>query len=215
MTIRRPLLLASAAFAATLLTATAAGATGQGATAAGVLTSGSAGGAAVAVGDVLTASSSSVSIRTSSGGSTGISCDASSFSASVASNPASPGTATESLTAFSIGGNCTTNVVGTTGVKSITVGGLPYSTSVTSDGTVTVAGPLTTTLVLNSLLGSVTCGYTAPSLSGTASNADSSITFTNQEFSKTSGSSLCPGSGFFTSKYAPVKNAAGANVFVN
>ncbi|WP_255954015.1 Tat pathway signal sequence domain protein [Streptomyces odontomachi] len=218
MTIRHSLLVASAALAGTLLTATAVSATGQAAAASTVLTYGSAGGSSVAVGDVLSAASSSVAIRTTSGGSTGITCDASSFSASVATNPAAPGTATESLSAFSIGGSCSTNIVGTTSVKSITAGGLPYATSVTSSGTVTVQGPLTTTVVLGSLLGNVTCGYTADSLTGTASNTDSSIAFSNQEFTKSSGSSLCPGSGYFTATYGPVKDttAAGSpSVFTN
>jgi hypothetical protein len=217
MAIRHSLLVASTALAGTLLAATAASATGGGLAAGNVLTTGSAGGTAVAVGDVLTAASSNVAIRTTSGGSTGITCDSSSFSASVTANPAAPGTATESLTAFSIGGNCSTNVTGTTGVKSITVGGLPYSASVTSSGTVTVQGPLTTTVVLGSLLGNVTCGYTANSISGTASNADNSIAFSNQQFTKSSGSSLCPGNGFFTAAYKPVQDstAGSASVFVN
>ncbi|MGQ4336481.1 Tat pathway signal sequence domain protein, partial [Streptomyces hayashii] len=47
-----------------------------------------------------------------------------------------------------------------------------------------------------------------------ASNADNSITFTSQHFTKTSGSSLCFANGYFTAKYAPVTDA-GAAVNVN
>ena len=219
MATTRSILVSTGIVAAAALLATGtASAIGQGADAGTVLTYGSAAGTSVAVGDVLTAASSSVSIRTTSGGSTGITCDASSFSAAVTSDPATPGTATETLSAFSIGGNCTTNIVGATGVKSITVGGLPYTASVTSAGAVTVQGPLTTTVALSSLLGTVTCTYTASSLTGTASNANSSITFSNQAFSKTDGSSLCPSAGYFTTTYAPVQDSSAAGspaVFVN
>ncbi|MFF3143943.1 Tat pathway signal sequence domain protein, partial [Streptomyces sp. NPDC057927] len=38
------------------------------------------------------------------------------------------------------------------------------------------------------------------------SNTDNSITFTNQAFAKSSGSSLCFSSGYFTAKYAPVSD---------
>ena len=101
-----------------------------------VLTTGSAGGTAVAAGDVLTAgltSGTTANFTTQSGGSQGIHCSTSSFSATVQTNPAAPGTATESLDAQSFS-NCTTNIPGTTSVRSITIDNLPYSTSVDSSG---------------------------------------------------------------------------------
>ncbi|OQR63063.1 Tat pathway signal sequence domain protein [Streptomyces maremycinicus] len=174
----------------------------------------------VAVGDVLNASlasGTSATLYSSATGTSGVSCATSGFSATVTDNPTAPGTATESLTAHTFG-SCTANVVGVLGVTSITVNNLSYNTSVASNGTVTVTPPsgstIQTTVVLRTLLGSINCVYQAPSLTGTASNADNSITFTGQQFTKSSGSSLCFANGFFTAKYAPVTDA-GAAVTVN
>ena len=157
-------------------------------------------------------------LYSSSTGTSGISCTASTFTATVGSNPAAPGTATESLTGQTFS-KCTSNVVGVLGVTSITVNNLPYTTDVSSDGTVSVTpasgSAIQTTVVLRTLLGSVSCVYQAASgLSGTADNTDNSITFANQQFSRTSGSSLCPASGFWTAKYSPV-TAGGEPVYVN
>jgi len=84
------------------------------------------------------------------------------------------------------------------------------TTSVSSDGTVKVTpadgSTIQTTVVLRTLLGSINCVYRAPSLTGKASNDDNSITFTAQQFTKFSGSSLCFANGFFTAKYAPVRD---------
>lgn len=188
-----------------------------------VLTTGSAGGDAVADGTTLTAplaSGTTATLYSSATGTTGITCTASQFTATVDSNPAAPGTASESLTAHTFS-NCTSNNVGVLGVTSVTVNNLGYTTTVASDGTVTVApgsaGAIQTTVVLRTLLGSVTCVYQATngSLTGAASNTDNSIQFSKQQFTKSSGSSLCPSSGFWTAKYAPVNTSDGAAVFVN
>ncbi|MCT9110341.1 Tat pathway signal sequence domain protein [Streptomyces mirabilis] len=181
------------------------------------------GGAAVATGDVLTASLASgtaATLYSSATGTSGVSCAASTFTASVTDNPTAPGTATESLSAHTFG-SCTSNVIGVLGVTSVTVNNLPYTTTVASDGTVTVTpaagSTIQTTVVLRTLLGSINCVYQAPSLTGTASNTDNSITFTNQAFAKSSGSSLCFSSGYFTAKYAPVSDTtqSGTAVTVN
>src|SRR5690349_18474227 len=77
-----------------------------------VLTTGSAGGAAVTVGDVLTAgikAGTTADFATTSGGTTGVKCAASSFTASVVDNPVAPGVATESTTAQTFG-SCTANI---------------------------------------------------------------------------------------------------------
>ncbi|MCM1977238.1 MULTISPECIES: Tat pathway signal sequence domain protein [Streptomyces] len=186
-----------------------------------VLTTGGTGGTPVAVGDVLTAqlaSGTTATLYSSATGTSGVSCTSSQFTATVTDNPAAPGTATESLDAHSFdSSSCTSNVLGVRAVNSITVDNLPYTTSVTSDGTVTVApasGAVQTTVRLSTLLGTITCVYQAPSLTGTASNDDNSITFTAQQFTKVSGSSLCFANGYFTAKYAPVTDG-GAPVFVN
>ncbi|MCX4407256.1 Tat pathway signal sequence domain protein [Streptomyces sp. NPDC059837] len=171
-----------------------------------------AGGVAVATGDVLTASLASgtaATLYSSATGTSGVSCAASAFTASVTDNPTAPGTATESLSAHTFG-SCTSNVIGVLGVTSVTVNNLPYTTTVASAGTVTVTpaagSTIQTTVVLRTLLGSINCVYQAPSLTGTSSNTDNSITFTNQAFTKSSGSSLCFASGYFTAKYAPVSD---------
>ncbi|WP_326720095.1 MULTISPECIES: Tat pathway signal sequence domain protein [unclassified Streptomyces] len=181
-----------------------------------VLTTGSLGGTPVAVGDVLNASLASgtaATLYSSSTGTSGISCTSSAFTATVTDNPAAPGTATESLTGHTFAtSGCTSNVLGVLGVTGITVDNLPYTTTVASDGTVTVTpatgSTIQTTVVLRTLLGSITCVYRAPSLSGTASNTDNSIAFTGQQFTKFSGSSLCFSNGYFTAKYAPVTDTS-------
>jgi hypothetical protein len=179
-------------------------------------------GAAVAVGDVLTAplaSGTSATLYSSATGTSGVKCSSSQFTATATSNPTAPGTATESVSAHTFASSsCTSNVLGVTGVTSITVDNLPYVTSVTSGGALTVsagsAGTIQTTVKLSTLLGSITCVYQAPSLTGTANNSDHSINFSNQQFTKVSGSSLCFANGFFTAKYAPVTDG-GAAVTVN
>jgi hypothetical protein len=187
-----------------------------------VLTTGSAGGTAVAVGDVLSAplaDGTSATLYSSATGTSGVTCTSSTFTAAVTDNPAAPGTATESVSGQTFdSSSCTSNVTGVTGVSSITVDNLPYTTTVASDGSLTVTpadgSTIQTTVKLKTLLGSITCVYQAASLTGTASNDDNSIAFTNQQFTKSSGSSLCFSSGYFTAKYAPVTDN-GAAVYVN
>ncbi|MFI1163563.1 Tat pathway signal sequence domain protein [Streptomyces sp. NPDC020801] len=214
----RPLLTLAAAAAALSLPAVSPAFAAGGA----VLTTGGTGGTPVAVGDVLSAplaSGTTATLYSSATGTSGVSCASSTFTATVTDNPAAPGTATESVTGqtFDAAG-CTSNVTGVLGVSAITVDHLPYTTTVASDGTLTVtpAGGSTiqTTVKLRTLLGSITCVYQAPSLTGKADNTGNSISFTNQQFTKTSGSSLCFGSGYFTARYAPVTDA-GATVYVN
>ncbi|ATO17470.1 Tat pathway signal sequence domain protein [Micromonospora sp. WMMA2032] len=181
-----------------------------------VLTYPSVAGTAVSVNDVIQASLKSgtnATFYSSASGTSGIKCAASSFSAKVLSNPTAPGTATESLTAQTFS-SCTTNVFGTTGVQSVTVNNLPYTTSVTSAGVVTISGtaaaPIQSTVVLNSLLGPITCVYrtSTNTLTGTAANATNSIAFTNQTLTKFSGPSLCFGTAYFTATYSPVKDTS-------
>ncbi|MFJ5516663.1 Tat pathway signal sequence domain protein [Streptomyces griseoluteus] len=210
------------ALAGTVTALTVAVAVPASADAGTVLTTGGAGGTAVAVGDTLTAplaAGTSATLYSSATGTSGVTCKASQFTAQVTGNPAAPGSATESVTGHTFDSStCTSNVTGVLGVNGITVDHLPYTASVSSDGTLSVTpasgSTIQTTVKLRTLLGSVTCVYQAPSLTGKADNADNSITFTNQQFSKVSGSSLCFASGYFTAKYAPVTDA-GAPVFVN
>jgi len=189
-----------------------------------VLTTGGVGGTNVADGATITAplaSGTTATLYSSATGTTGITCTTSQFTATVGTggNPTAPGTATESLTGHTFSG-CTSNNVGVLGVTSVTVNNLAYTTTVASDGTVAVSpasgSAIQTTVVLSTLLGSVTCVYQATngSLAGTASNTDNSIAFANQQFTRTSGSSLCPSSGFWTAKYGTV-TTGGEAVYVN
>ncbi|MEU0004455.1 Tat pathway signal sequence domain protein [Streptomyces sp. NPDC006314] len=212
-------LLALAGTAAALVLTAAGPASADGSA---VLTTGSAGGTAAAVGDTLTAplaSGTSATFYSSATGTSGVKCTSSQFTAKVTGNPTAPGTATESVTAHTFDSStCTSNVTGVLGVNGITIDNLPYSATVTSDGTLTVqpasGSVVQATVKLRTLLGTVTCVYQAAGLTGKADNADSSITFTNQQFAKSSGSSLCFANGYFTAKYAPVTDG-GARVYVN
>ncbi|MFJ5530619.1 Tat pathway signal sequence domain protein [Streptomyces sp. NPDC093261] len=175
-----------------------------------------AGGTAVAVGDVLNASLASgttATLYSSATGTSGVSCTSSAFTATVTDNPAAPGIATESLTGHTFtSSSCTSNVTGVLGVTGITVDNLPYTTAVASDGTVSVTpaagSTIQTTVKLRTLLGTITCVYQAAGLTGKTDNTDNSLAFTNQQFTKSSGSSLCFANGYFTAKYAPVTDTS-------
>ena len=178
-----------------------------------VLTTGGLAGPNVAAGDVLNAAvaaGTTADFATASGGTTGVKCAVSAFTAAVADNPAAPAVATESTTAHTFS-SCTANIFGVTRVNSVTVNNLPFGTTVDSaTGTVTVSGtdaaPIQTTLSLGTILGSVTCVYRANggAITGLSDNADNSISFTDQAFTKASGPITCPGAGYFTATYAPV-----------
>ena len=220
---RRYLLLA-AAVAAVSLTAIPVSAL---AATTDVLTTGKTGGTNVVVGAVLKASlaaGTKADFFMSATTSTGVICATSSFSAKVTANPAKPGTAKESLTAQSFG-SCTSNVTGVTSVKSVTVNNLPANATVSDSSglPVKVSGtsstkPLKTTVVLNTIIGTITCVYTAASISGSSSNTGNTVSFSKQKFTKSSGPSTCFSSGFFTAKYGPVTDSSvtgSPKVFVN
>lgn len=192
-----------------------------------VLTTGSLAGANVVDGDVLNASvaaGTTADFNTAAGGSTGVKCAVSAFTATVEDNPAAPGVATESTTGHTFS-SCTANILGVTKVNSVTVNNLPFGTTVDdATGAVTVTGtataPIQTTLSLGTILGSITCVFqaTSGSIVGVSSNADNSIGFTDQPFTKTSGSGLCPTAGYFTATYAPVVDTSvdgSPSVFTN
>ncbi|MFB7123113.1 MULTISPECIES: hypothetical protein [Streptomycetaceae] len=216
--------LATAALAALALT----GAAVTPAQAAGaVLTTGSPSGPDVAVGDVLTAnlvSGTTANFNNSATGSTGVKCAASSFSATVTANPAAPGSAVERLDTQTFG-SCTSNVIGVTGVKSVTVTSLPFTNTV-SDApgnpvklTPGAAGVMGTTVVLNTILGSISCNYqNSTGINGTTSNTGNTIGFAGQPFALVSGPSLCFSTGYFSATYGPVLDSSVAGspaLFVN
>jgi hypothetical protein len=181
---------------------------------ASVLTTGSVGGTNVAVGDVVSSalkSGTTAKFFTTSTGTTGVVCSVSAFTGSIVTNPAAGGTATETLTAQTFS-SCTSNISGVTGVQSITVQNLPYNAAINGTAkTITLtgaSGPIQALVKLSTLLGTVNCTYQANgnTLSGTTSNTDNSLNFANQQFTKSAGSGLCPGSSFFTASYAPAKD---------
>jgi hypothetical protein len=216
---RRYLYLAAVPVAVALATLTTLPASAAGT----VLTTGSPGGTAVAVGDDLTASLASGSQATffsSATNTSGVRCNASTFTATVTANPDAPGTATETLNTQTFT-NCTANVFGVNRVNSITINNLGFNAAVASDGAVTLSpdsGPIAATVALGTVLGNITCNYQSQdgSLDGTAGSTGS-INFNDQAFSKTSGPNLCFNTVFLTATYAPVSDSSqgGAPVFVN
>jgi hypothetical protein len=191
-----------------------------------VLTTGKTGGTNVKVGATLKASLKSgttANFIESGTKSTGVKCKKSAFSAKVTSNPKKPGTAKESLTSQSFS-SCTSNVTDVKSIKSVKLSDLPNNVSVSdkSGFPVTVSEtskskPLKVTVVLGSVLGTVTCVYTAKSVSGHGSNTGNVITFSSQKFGKSSGPSVCFKSGLFSATYGPIKDSSAGNakVFVN
>ncbi|MEU9079531.1 Tat pathway signal sequence domain protein [Kitasatospora sp. NPDC004745] len=204
----------AAAVAVLALTAPGAGAAAAGApgpvAASSVLT---AGGAAVAAGDALAAplaAGSRATFYSTATSTTGVTCATSQLSASVQGNPASPGTATASLTGL-VFGSCTSNVTGVTSVRSLTVGGFPFGVAL-SDAPglpVTLTGPIQATAVLNTWFGTITCSYQlSGAFTGNADNAAHSLAFRTEHFAKSGGSSLCPGDGYFSAAYGPVTDTS-------
>jgi hypothetical protein len=214
-----PLTVLAAAMAFVMMASASASATA-------VLTLGSAGGPDVSVGDTLTGSlksSTTANFTSTPGGATGVFCSSSTFTGTVTSNPPAGGTASGTLDTQSFS-SCTDTITGVTGVNSVVVNNLSYVLSV--NGTTKVvtlspgtAGPIKTTIKLNTVFGLITCVYQAhnTSLTGSASNTDNSINFTDQQFDKISGPSSCFANGFFTATYAPILDQTQGNqaVFVN
>ncbi|MFJ8472516.1 Tat pathway signal sequence domain protein [Kitasatospora sp. NPDC094011] len=214
MRIRRT--LAAASLAAIALTG-AAVAPAQ-ADAAAVMTQGSASGPAIAVGDNLVAnlvSGTAATFTDGVGSTNGVSCASSSFSATVTSNPAAPGNATEQLNNQSFD-QCTSSVLGVMSVQSVTATSLPYTNTITSGSGAaslngTSAGPVGITVVLNTLLGQISCVYQSPNgITGSTSNSNSSITFANQPATLVSGPGLCFSTGYFSASYGPVTDSTAA-----
>ena len=191
-----------------------------------VLTYGSIGGSNVAVGDTISAalaSGTTATFDSDTSDTSGVSCTTSDFASTVTANPAASGVATESVTGQSFDG-CSSNTFGVTAVNFVTAQNLPFSAAVDdSTDTITVTGtsaaPIQSELELDTIVGTIDCTYQADNdtLTGTVSNTDSLIDFSNQQFDLTSGSTLCPANGYFTASYAPVQDTTqgSAAVYVN
>lgn len=183
-------------------------------------------GPAVAIGDNLASglkTGTTARFTSSSGGSTGITCTTSNFVGTVTGNPATPGIATGTVGTHTFSG-CTENITGVNSVQSITVNNLPFNVSFNSSTkviSITAGTAIQTTVVLNTILGQITCVYRAANsntITGTASNAGNSMSFVNQQFTKSSGPFTCFNNAFWTATYAPVRDISVAGsplVYVN
>jgi hypothetical protein len=141
-----------------------------------------------------------------------ITCTVSTFSATDTTNPAEGvAEATETLHVLSFSG-CTSTISGTTGVRSVglTSGTTPLATVVDepSDNPIDLDLSPSVTVVLNTVLGPISCIY-AGAVVGVVSNSAATITFTGQTVSRQSGSSAaCPSTGSFTATYGNVDDTS-------
>ena len=155
-----------------------------------------------------------------------ITCKSSSFTAKAVKNPLAPGTATESVTAESIG-KCKASLSGLT-VSSIKSLNLPYKSTVSDKKglPVTVSGTKSTKPIELKAAASfggmaINCIYKAATVVGKASNKGNTITITNQKFTVAKGSdNLCSslGAAKFSATYGPVADSSVTGnpaVFVN
>jgi hypothetical protein len=154
-----------------------------------------------------------------------ISCTKASLSLKTGTNPAAPGTAKLTVSKATVtAGNCTVKASQSGLIKSFTSAtfsaGAATTISDAKGDPVTMTGPHLS-FTVSTIVGSVTCAYSATKLSGAAANKGSTVTFSNQKFGNLlSGSnSACPTTGFtFSATYAPVKDTSvtkSPQVFVN
>jgi hypothetical protein len=218
---RKPLLLAATAAAtATLVLGPAAGALA--APVHDVLTVAKVGGPNVKVNAVLQAGLKAKTVlvfAAVTGTPISLKCTTSTITSKVTANPAKPGTAVQSLTKETVAG-CKAN---TTLVKSVTVTVTKLPNKVTvSDATgfpVTVFGPSASLKIVTTIIGTITCKYSAKTIKGHASNTGSLISFSKQVFNRATGSNAnCPTKGALTATYGPVVDLSVVghpHVFVN
>lgn len=141
---------------------------------------------------------------TAAGGATGVTCTQSNLTlvAGAAGN--------FSVTVWTFA-MCASNIMGVTGVKSVSVLNLPYNAVVNfavAPPTFTVnagaAGPIQFNIALNTVLGLVTCAYrpAGGAMAGTTNAAVTAVTFTNVAFNLNAGPAVCPKNMFFSAAYA-------------
>ena len=191
-----------------------------------VLTTGKVGGPAVRSGAILKASlvkgtSAVFSLGT---GTVKLTCTSASISATVRSNPAKPGTATESLTAVTVA-KCTLSGIPHVTFKSLKFKNLPYKVKVSdakgfpvtvSERTTTM--PLKFTATVATATSTISCSYKAASIAGHASNTGNTLAFSKQKFVKAGGNAACLGPAHLSAKFGPVRDTSVKNspkVFVN
>jgi hypothetical protein len=192
-----------------------------------VLTTGKVGGPAVRSGDVLKAhlvTGSSAVFSLGNAGTVKLTCTSANFSATVRSNPAKPGTATESLTALNVA-KCTVSGIQGVTFKSLKFKNLPYKVTVSdakgfpvkvSEQSLTTPLKFTATVSLNG--NAFSCSYKAASAAGQASNTGNTVAFSKQKFTKAGGNAACLGPAHLSAKFGPVRDTSVMNspkVFVN
>jgi hypothetical protein len=160
----------------------------QAATKVDVLTISKANGTGVKAKATLSASLASKTKLTfaSSTGVLTLSCSTGTASLKVTSNPAKPGTADLSLTKSSIS-KCVVTGDLAPDVSKITVslGKLPLKVTVSDKkgDPVTVSSPIVTVVATTTIIGTLTCAYTAKSIKGSASNKTQDVTISKQKLS--------------------------------
>lgn len=223
---RKSLFVAATAAATAMMVSTAA-VPAWGATTTHVLTTNKVGGTNVAAKATVEAGlkkGQSLSFGFSLDGLTvSIACTKATIAGKITTNPADPGSAALSLTKQTAS-TCTATVSSpglVNSVQSVTFT-TPNATTI-GDATglpVTVTAPVVT-FTVNTIIGAVTCGYSAPSLSGTYTNIGSVVSFSNQPFNtlQSGSNSACPTSGLtFSSTYGPLTDQSiktHPHVFVN
>jgi hypothetical protein len=211
----RKLLLPAAAAAALLAIApmTAASAASH-----DVLTISKVGGPNVKVGAILQSGLKFGKTAVFAAGSVKVTCKRVMFKDQVTKNPSRPGTAVEKLKSQTFSACSISGINGTKGPPTFKLNNLPYKTTVTSKGLVTVYKS-STTISVGVLGGTLKCTYVAKTTKGTASNKSETITFTGQTFIKTSGpNSTCTHTAKFSATFGPVVDASvkgHPRVFVN
>jgi hypothetical protein len=145
----------------------------------------------------------------------GLMCKESTITVKVVSNPAKGHTASLSLTKQTLG-KC--SVTGTLHAEvtsiSASVAKLPYKVSISDKkgDPVTVSGA-TLAVKADTVVGNLTCIYTAKTIKGNASNKSQSVTFSKQTFTldTSASSSLCTDagtSGSFSASFGPIKDTS-------
>lgn len=215
----RKYFLAASAVGLGLLAAAPAVAAGAATTKAhAVLTNGSPGGSAVKRGAMLKAGLRGTATFYAPGTKNGITCRAASVTDRVTKNPPAGRVARELLTSQAFGHCSVSGVSGAKNVKAISVTGLPYRTTINGKSKQVVIFKARTRVTLGTILGTLTCGYGAAKVKGTASNTGQVNKFAGQTFTLTSGSAACPRKADFSATFGPITDISVRNhphVFVN
>jgi hypothetical protein len=154
------------------------------------------------------------------------SCPTASLTFSVTKNPAKPGHASLKLTKAPVGGKCSFGGELGGDVESLTssLKKAPYAATI-SDAKghpVTISGETVKVVVKTSVVGTLTCYFSAKTLKGSYSNETNGITFKNQTLKIASGGSAdCSAAGSsatYSATFSPLKDSSvkhSPKVFLN